>query len=140
MSGETAKPIKTEANTPLSVDGPGGICCTSGWSDNIFRTMVIDNGLVPELAVTTVLPSGLRVNPYGCGAVTMLFPRGLISLPLGIMVVPFLSILANSEPEGAEAIHSVFSVLQPINVSTNKIDRIVFMNIDFCALDAENIF
>ncbi|KAF0238961.1 MAG: hypothetical protein FD181_684 [Prolixibacteraceae bacterium] len=48
---------------PLSVAGPGGICCTSGFSERIFLIMVIESGLIPELAVTAVFPSELKVNP-----------------------------------------------------------------------------
>ena len=105
-----ASPIKTDASTPLSVDGPGGTCCTSGCFDKMFRMIVIDKGLVPELAVTATLPSRLRVNPYGCGAVTILFPAGVRYLPFGMTVLPLLSIFVNSLPAGAEISHNSFSL------------------------------
>ena len=71
--------------------------------------MVIDKGLVPELAVTAVFPFGLKVRPKGWGAVTILFPVGVINLPLGITVFPDLLILQNSLPAGAEIIQSELS-------------------------------
>jgi hypothetical protein len=66
--------------------------------------MEIESGLIPELAVTTVFPSGLSVNPYGWGATNMLLAAGVIILPFGKTVSPFLSMVTYCSPAGAEII------------------------------------
>ncbi len=69
----------------------------------------MESGLVPELAVIAVFPSGLIVNPYGCGATTMFLPIGATIRPLGIIVLPDLSILTNLLSAGAIMIQGVLS-------------------------------
>jgi hypothetical protein len=82
--------------------------------------MVMERGLVPELAVTAVFPSGLSVRPYGWGATTILLPAGVRILPLGIMVSPSLWITAYRSPAGAEMIQGPFSdwLLQDTNTTS----------------------
>lgn len=120
--------MNTEAMTPSSVEGPGGICWTEGEGELRFLIMVIESGLMPELAVTAVLPSGLRVRPKGCGATVMVLPRGVRSRPLGITVVPLGSGFVYLSPAGAEAIHGAGSFLvQPkINKHTKIAIKILF--------------
>ena len=71
--------------------------------------MEIENGPVPELAVTMVRPSGLSVRPKGWGATTTCRPYGVINLPLGMMVVPYWSISQYWLPAGANAIQDLAS-------------------------------
>jgi hypothetical protein len=102
------------------VEGPGGICWTIGFADKISRIMETDRGLVPELAVIAVFPSGLIVRPKGWGATTILLPAGVRILPLGIMVSPVLSIMVYLFSAGAEMIHGPFFEQFSQDISTTK--------------------
>ena len=73
----------------------------SGLAEFIFLMIEIENGRIPEFAVMAVFPSGLNTKPYGCGAVEICTPLGVIIRPLGMIVWPVLSILAGVFPAGA---------------------------------------
>ena len=72
--------------------------------------MEIENGPTPEFAVIIVFPSGLTVNPNGCGATVICFPVGLINRPFGITVVPSRLMLVYWPPAGAVAIQCASKV------------------------------
>ena len=110
--------------------------------------MVIDNGSVPEFAVTAVLPSGLNVKPKGCGAVLILLPAGVIYLPFGMTVFPVLFILVYSLPAGAVMIQRGYSpvfwatrVVVLFKKSARESDpcRSVIMSSRFIPLNAVNV-
>ncbi len=67
--------------------------------------MDIENGEKPELAVTTVFPSGLMHKPNGCGAVIKVLPAGSINLPFGIIVLPSILMALYSVVAGALIIY-----------------------------------
>jgi hypothetical protein len=75
-----------------------------------FRIIEIESGLTPELAVTAIFPSPLKIRPKGCGATIKLLPEGVSNRPLGRTVVPFLFIDVYKLPAGAESTISSFLV------------------------------
>ena len=86
----------------------------------IFFIIDTDSGLMPELAVTAIVPSLLRARPKGCGAIIILRPEGVRKRPLGRTVVPSLLTEVYSRPAGADKIYGSWLSLPQRGRTTNK--------------------
>ena len=78
--------MNTSSSSCGSFIGPSGTCRVFGLPESAFSKIVMENGRLPELAVTATEPSGDSARPYGCGAIRSVWPIGCMMRPLGIIV------------------------------------------------------